>query len=268
MCPWKRKATIFVTLCSHRLTKSSRSFGSESRTGFGPIMIRAIEGRPRPHGSVFATQNLVHASLVVDGRSAGRQENVDLGSRCRTAARTRAEHRRSGRGALAPLAGRGGGGASRAVRSGEPGLRRRRCPGSDPGGLLGLRDRPPHPEAGGVERPGLQGLRPSAPLQRVPAHPALELRHRHRPEPLPVPVPSRHQDRRLPDGAAAQGASPRPCEPVHRRRHRARQDHRGRTHCPRTAAAQEGRERWLSPPRRPCWSSGRPKWRSGSASCS
>ena len=94
-----------------------------------------------------------------------------------------------------------------------------------------------------MERPGLQGLRPATPLQRVPAHPALELRYGHRPEPLPVAVPGRHQDRRLPDGAVAQGASPRPREPVHRRRHRPRQDHRGRPHRPRAAAAQESAHR-------------------------
>ena len=94
-----------------------------------------------------------------------------------------------------------------------------------------------------MERPGLQGLRPAAPLQRFSAHSALELRHRHRPEPLPVAVPGRHQDRRLPDGAVAQGASSRPGEPVHRRRHRPRQDHRGRPHRPRAAAAQESTHR-------------------------
>ena len=152
-------------------------------------------------------------------------------------------YRRVGRGTFAALAG----GSRRRARgpdgAGESGVRRRRCAGPDPGRLLGLRDRPPHPGAGGVERPRQEVPRPAAPLRRVPAHPALELRHGHRPEPVPVAVPGGHQDRRLPDGAVAQGAAPRPCEPVHRRRHRPRQDHRGRPDRPRAAAAQESAHR-------------------------
>ena len=81
-----------------------------------------------------------------------------------------------------------------------------------------------------MEQHRRQGLRPAPSLQRLPAHPALELRHRHRPESFPVAVSRRHQDRRLPDGAAAQGAAPAARESLHRRRHRPGQDHRGRSH--------------------------------------
>ena len=119
----------------------------------------------------------------------------------------------------------------------EPGLRRRRCPGPDPGSLLGLRDRPPHPGAGGVGRPRGKVLRPAAPLRRIPAHAALELRDGHRSESVPVAIPRRHQDRRLPDGAVAQGVAPASRQPVHRRRHGARQDHRGRPDRPRAVTA-------------------------------
>ena len=161
----------------------------------------------------------------------------------RPAARTPPSRRRACRSPLAPLA-RGGGGGRRPARvpAREPRVRRRRCPGADPGGLLGLRDRPPHPGAGGMEQHRRQGVRCAPPLQRLPAYAALELRHRHRPQSLPVAVSRRHQDRRLPDGAAAQGAAPAARQPLHRRRHRPRQDHRGRPHRPRAAAAQEGQD--------------------------
>ena len=41
-------------------------------------------------------------------------------------------------------------------------------------------------------------------------------RHRDGPEPLPGAVPRRHHDRRLPDGASAQGAPPTTRQPLHR----------------------------------------------------
>ncbi len=61
-------------------------------------------------------------------------------------------------------------------------------------------------------------------------------------EPLPGPVPGRDQDRRLPDGAAAQGTPPASGQPLHRRRHRSRQDDRGGADRSRAAPAQEGED--------------------------
>ena len=125
---------------------------------------------------------------------------------------------------------------------GQPRLRRRRRPGPDAGRLLGLRARPPDPRGRGLARPRHEGLRRPAPVRGLSPHAALELRHRHRPEPVPVAVPRRHQDRRLPDGAAAQGAASPARQPVHRRRRRPRQDDRGRPDRPRAAPAQEGED--------------------------
>ena len=93
-----------------------------------------------------------------------------------------------------------------------------------------------------MERHRRQGLRLTPFLQRIPAYAPLELRHRHRSESLPVAVSRRDQDRRLPDGAAAQGAPPAASEPLHRRRYRSREDHRGRPHRARAAASQEGED--------------------------
>ena len=119
---------------------------------------------------------------------------------------------------------------------------------------------------GGLGRPGGARLRRAAPVRGLSEHAAVELRHRDRPEPVPVAVPRRNQDRRLPDGAAAQGAAAAAREPVHRRRRRPRQDDRGRADRARAAAAQEGARRSSSRRRRRCSSSGRPSWRSASGS--
>jgi hypothetical protein len=60
------------------------------------------------------------------------------------------------------------------------------------------------------------------------------------PKSVPGAVPRWDQDRRVPDGAVAQGAPAAAREPVHRGRHRPRQDDRGGAHRARAAAAQEG----------------------------
>ncbi len=49
-------------------------------------------------------------------------------------------------------------------------------------------------------------------------------------------------DRRLPDGAAPEGATAATSQPVHRRRHGAGQDHRGGADRPRAATAPEGED--------------------------
>ena len=49
-------------------------------------------------------------------------------------------------------------------------------------------------------------VRRPAPVRSFSAHLAVELHHGDRSEHLPGALPGRHQDRRLPDGAAAQGA--------------------------------------------------------------
>ena len=120
----------------------------------------------------------------------------------------------------------------------------------------------------GWEDLAAKGFDAAAPVRRLPPHAALELRHRHRPEPLPGALPGRHPDRRLPDGAAAQGAPAAAGQPLHRRRHRPGQDDRGRPDRPRAAAAQEGARRSSSPRRRRCSSSGRASSRIASASSS
>ena len=79
-----------------------------------------------------------------------------------------------------------------------------------------------------------------APVRRLREHPPLELGHGDRSPPPPVPLPGRHQAGRLPDGAAAHGDGDAPRAPLHRRRHRPRQDHRGGPHRPRAPAPQEG----------------------------
>ena len=87
-----------------------------------------------------------------------------------------------------------------------------------------------------------RGLRRSAPLRRLSQHVALELRHRDGSEPVPGAVSGWDQDRRLPDGAAAQGAASPARESLHRRRHRTWQDDRGRADRARAAAAEEGED--------------------------
>ena len=155
-----------------------------------------------------------------------------------------APRRRTGAGPLATLAGRRG---HRAEEPGQTCIVRLSCADDDAqgqiaGSALGLRARPPDSRGRGLGRPRGQGLRSAAPVRGVPAHAAVELRHGHRPEPLPGAVPRRDQDRRLPDGAAAQGAPSAARQPLHRRRHGPRQDDRGRSHRPRAAPAQEGQD--------------------------
>ena len=89
---------------------------------------------------------------------------------------------------------------------------------------------------------GCQGVRCAALLRRLLPHPALELHHGNGAESVPGALSRWHQDRRLPDGAAAQGPAPVPRQPVHRRRHRPWQDHRSGADRPRAAAAAQGQE--------------------------
>ena len=212
---------------------------------------------------------------ALQGGPAGGHSNEGFDSgleqACRIAAPSPPAHRRAGRGTLAALAG-GGGGEDADTPPASPRISLA-CADDDAQGQTlevywDFENRPPHPRAGGVERHRRPGLRPAPPFQCVPSHPSLELRHRHRPEPLPGAVSRRHQDRRLPDGAAPEGAPNAPGQPLHRRRHRSRQDHRGRTHRPRAAASQEGEDHRRRPRPRPYWSNGRPRWRSASASSS
>ena len=119
-------------------------------------------------------------------------------------------------------------------------MRRGRLAGTIARRLLGLRARPADPRGRRLDRPRGKGLRLAAAVRGLPAHVALALRHRDRPEPLSGALPGRHPHRRVPDGAVAQGAPPAARQSLHRRRHRARQDHRGGTHRPRTAPAPEG----------------------------
>ena len=134
--------------------------------------------------------------------------------------------------------------------------------------LLGLRARPADPRRGGLGRPRRQRASTTRGHSRPSSTRCAGTRHRDGPEPVPGAVPGGHQDRRLPDGAAAQGAAAAAREPLHRRRHRPRQDDRGGAHRARAAAAQEGARRSSSRRRRRCSSSGRPSSRSASASCS
>ena len=62
------------------------------------------------------------------------------------------------------------------------------------------------------------------------------------PEIVPGAVSRRHPNRDLPARAAEQGAAAAAGQPVHRRRRRSRQDHRGRADCARAAASPTHRQ--------------------------
>ena len=97
----------------------------------------------------------------------------------------------------------------------------------------------PRSRGGSLGRLGAEGFdRPQA-LRSLPAHPPMELRHRHRPSPFQSPFRAgiRLDAYQL---EPLRKALLLPREPLHRRRRRAWQDHRGRAHRARAAAAPEG----------------------------
>ena len=157
--------------------------------------------------------------------------------RAGSVARAAAPGRGARSGAFSSLARGARGRRCGGLAGGRAGLCGGRCAGRGAHHLLGLRARPPDHRGRALDGPRRPRIRRPGAVRRVSQHGSVGSDDGDRPEPVPVTVPGRHLDRRLPDGAAAQGAADAARRVVHRGRHRPRQDDRGGAHRLGVAAA-------------------------------